>query len=127
MSLADRITYLADRFHLSDARFGRIAGVSSTAIQQLKNGTTDNPKISTMNNISHGLQINLDWLITGEGPMMKSDNMMNEPNPMYVTTPEPTTRNTQKDEIEALAETFRQVMLRMDRRIDVLERNGNGK
>lgn len=76
--LGERLDQIKYHFKLNNSDLAKIAGVSSQAISDIVNGITDNPKVSTMKNISSKLEISLEWLIEGTGQMKKSKELVNE-------------------------------------------------
>lgn len=76
--LGERLDQIKYHFKLNNSDLAKIAGVSSQAISDIVNGITDNPKVSTMKNISSKLEISLEWLIEGTGQMKKSKEVANE-------------------------------------------------
>lgn len=78
MSFADRITQIADRFNLNE--IVEKTGISRAQIYKLKAGGRD----TTRKNIillQQATGCNLQWLVTGDGPMMPGDAepLVNEP------------------------------------------------
>lgn len=69
--LSERLEKIKQHFGLNDSKLAEIAGVTPTAIGNIINGVTDNPKISLLKNITSKLNISLDWLVSGEGQMLK--------------------------------------------------------
>lgn len=70
--LGARLDTIKQRFKLNTSDLAKISGVTPQAIADILNGITDNPKISTLRNISTKLEINIDWLVNGNGEMTKT-------------------------------------------------------
>jgi len=77
LSISERFSLIRDRFSLTAGRLGEIAGVSGTAIAKIESGETANPKADVLASISTKLQINLNWLVLGEGEMLKTTESPN--------------------------------------------------
>ncbi len=69
--LARRFEQILYHFGLNESKLAIYAEVSPSAINNIVNGITDNPKLSLLKNISSKLKISTEWLINGEGEMMK--------------------------------------------------------
>ena len=79
-TLADRILMLLTHFKLNKSEFARICGVTPTNISDILSGKSKNPQRTFYVDISKNLDISLEWLMTGEGRMLKTkeDVMANE-------------------------------------------------
>lgn len=70
--LAERFEDIKRHFRLNNSRLAKLAGCSHQAINNIVNGVTDNPKIETLRNIAQELGISFEWLINGQGQMLKN-------------------------------------------------------
>jgi len=71
LTISERFLLIRKEFSLTAGRLGEIAGVTGTAIAKIESGETVNPKADILSRISTKLQINLNWLLLGEGDMLK--------------------------------------------------------
>lgn len=69
MTLKDRIKRYLDCKHLSIREFERMCDLGNGVISRLSPTTTP----STLNKIESASDLNVHWLLTGEGEMLKSD------------------------------------------------------
>lgn len=83
LSISERFSLIRDAFSLTAGRLGEIAGVSGTAIAKIESGETANPKADVLASISTKLQINLNWLVLGEGEMLKVTESPNSNSVLY--------------------------------------------
>lgn len=67
----DRLLELAKNYD-SQTAFAVACGVSVSGIQRLLAGGM--PRLPILASIAHGNGVNLEWLATGKGPMMKNSN-----------------------------------------------------
>lgn len=70
--LKHRVEFLKKEFNYSNEQLGEICGVSYTAIGNIINGITKDPGISLFVKLSKKLNLNLEWLLLGEGEMLKN-------------------------------------------------------
>lgn len=70
-TLNKRLELVKNHFHLSNRRLAQVAGISGQGIADILNGVSKNPRNSIFVQISDKLDINLNWLLTGEGDMLK--------------------------------------------------------
>jgi transcriptional regulator with XRE-family HTH domain len=73
LGISERISLIRSSFSLTAERLGEVAGVSGTAIANIEGGSSLNPGAEMLANISSKLGINLNWLILGEGPILKDE------------------------------------------------------
>lgn len=71
LSISERFLLIRKEFSLTAGRLGEIAGVTGTAIAKIESGDTANPKADILSRISTKLHVNLNWLLLGEGDMLK--------------------------------------------------------
>lgn len=83
LSISERFLLIRDVFSLTAGRLGEIAGVSGTAIAKIESGETASPKADVLASISTKLQINLNWLVLGEGEMLKVTELPNSNSVLY--------------------------------------------
>jgi phage repressor protein C with HTH and peptisase S24 domain len=78
MSFSDRISQITDRFNLSE--IVEKTGISRAQIYKLKAGGRDTTRKNIVL-IQKATGCNLQWLVTGDGPMMPGDAepLVNEP------------------------------------------------
>lgn len=72
--LATRFEMIKHHFKLNNSKLAEIAEVTSTAIGDIMNGTTDNPKLGLLKNVSTKLNISMEWLAYGDGEMLRNGN-----------------------------------------------------
>jgi transcriptional regulator with XRE-family HTH domain len=70
--LKHRVELVKKEFNFSNEQLGEICGVSYTAIGNIINGITKDPGISLFVKLSKKLNLNLEWLLLGEGDMLKN-------------------------------------------------------
>lgn len=73
-NLGERFQNLLDHFRITKLQLAEDAGVSDTAIGDIISGKTLNPKIGIFINICQKRQVNLDWLVLGEGEMLQESS-----------------------------------------------------
>ncbi|HVD99087.1 MAG TPA: helix-turn-helix transcriptional regulator [Cytophagaceae bacterium] len=66
-------------FNYSNEQLGEICGVSYTAIGNIINGITKDPGVSLFIRLSKQLEINVEWLLFGEGEMLRKHVSKNHP------------------------------------------------
>ena len=72
LGISKKISLMRSHFGLSADAMGEKAGVSGTAIANIERGDSLNPGAEMLSNISTMLGVNLNWLLLGEGEMLKS-------------------------------------------------------
>ena len=80
-AFADRIGMLIDTCG-GNSDFARKCGFSEGVVRSWRNGGSD-PSRKRIAVISHVMNVSMDWLTTGEGPMRKSDSVTEPPNGYY--------------------------------------------
>ncbi len=70
-TISKRLEVVKNHFHLSNRKLAQIAGISGQGIADILNGVSKNPRNSIFVHISDKLDINLSWLLTGDGEMLK--------------------------------------------------------
>lgn len=71
MDMIDRIKQLMEAQHMTQQTFSDFIGISSASLSSIFNGRTK-PTLNTVEAIrSKFTKINIEWLITGNGPMFK--------------------------------------------------------
>lgn len=72
MSLRERVILFIEHKNLNKAEFERLVGLSNDAVSKM----TDNTRMSTLDKISNAFpELNIAWLKTGEGEMIKSGDV----------------------------------------------------
>lgn len=71
LTINERFSEMRHRLKLSKSAVGEAAGISGTTIGNIEAGTTKNPSSEILAGISKNLGISLEWLIFGEGEMLK--------------------------------------------------------
>lgn len=74
---AQRLDAIKSRFKLKNTELARIAGVSDNSISKIMSGLTESPDVKTLANIAKKFNISGDWLLLGEGPMVKEESEEN--------------------------------------------------
>lgn len=69
-TIGDRIKILVQKFGGSNLQFANILGVNESNIRNYISGTQ--PKFDILQSIVQKFEINAEWLLTGEGDMIKS-------------------------------------------------------
>lgn len=69
MSVRDRFNQYLKSKHLSQNEFAEICGLNRSVASRLSEATSE----STLRKISEATDLNVDWLINGEGEMLKDD------------------------------------------------------
>ncbi|MCU0349915.1 MAG: helix-turn-helix domain-containing protein [Flavobacterium sp.] len=72
-TLGQRVEIILNHFNLTKSELARITGVTPTNISDILSGKSKNPQRTFYVDISKKLNISLEWLMTGEGNMIKSD------------------------------------------------------
>ena len=73
MNLSERVAQSLDFTGLSQVEIAKITGLHQQNISDIVRGTVKNPKIETLIKIAEICNIDLKWLITGKGEMIKSE------------------------------------------------------
>lgn len=68
---SERLRQVQYHFKLTNEALGEIVGVSGSAIGDIINGKTANPRINVVTILHTRLGIDLNWLLTGQGDMIK--------------------------------------------------------
>lgn len=72
MSLRERVILFIEHENLNKAEFERLVGLSNDAVSKM----TDNTRKSTLDKISNVFpELNIAWLKTGEGEMLKTGDV----------------------------------------------------
>lgn len=71
LTINERFSELRHKLKLSKEALGEVAGTSSTSIANIEAGRTKSPSADILAAISTQLNVSLDWLIFGQGPMLK--------------------------------------------------------
>lgn len=79
-SIGERLATALFHFKMSKAAIAKKVGVSASAIGDIINGETLDPRVSLIKNIALELDIRLDWLLLGEGEMLKSSISISQSN-----------------------------------------------
>jgi transcriptional regulator with XRE-family HTH domain len=74
-----RMEIIKKEFNYSNEQLGEICGVSYTAIGNIINGITKDPGVSLFIRLSKQLEINVEWLLFGEGEMLRKHVSKNHP------------------------------------------------
>lgn len=119
MTVNDRLELLMKHFDLSVNSLAKKLDFSRTTVHNIisENGRRTSPSHDFYAKLKESFEnINLNWLITGEGEMLVSDShlMVSESSPEYKVNP-------QTDLEKTLAEIKRELSL-MNKRIDKLEK-----
>ncbi len=70
-TLKDRIQEAMISANMNGKTLSELTGLTTAAISQYRNGKINTLKAVTANKIADALNVNSDWLITGEGTMIK--------------------------------------------------------
>jgi DNA-binding XRE family transcriptional regulator len=73
--LSAKFEHIKKSFNLNNTDLAKIGEVSPTAIRDIIEGVTDNPKISLIRNICKSLQLNYDWFFEEDAELMKVKNV----------------------------------------------------
>ncbi len=74
MSLGERLRSLLNKLELSQTSLARMIGTSNVVINRyIKNKTT--PDYSFLKKINSAYNVNINWLLTGNGPIFTGDNI----------------------------------------------------
>jgi transcriptional regulator with XRE-family HTH domain len=77
--MKDRIRQLMESQHMTQQVFAQTLGISSASLSSIFTGRT-NPTLKHVEAIKHRFpDINLDWLMFGEGPMQLNTDQENDP------------------------------------------------
>lgn len=71
LGISQKFSLIRKHFGLSADALGEKAGVSGTAIANIEKGESLNPGAEMLASISTMLGVNLNWLLLGEGEMLK--------------------------------------------------------
>jgi transcriptional regulator with XRE-family HTH domain len=71
LTINERFSLMRHRLKLTKNAVGEAAGISGTTIGNIETGTTKNPSSEILAGISKNLGVSLEWLIFGEGEMLK--------------------------------------------------------
>ena len=70
-TLAERIKRIRTEMDLSGAAFGRLIGISRSAVNQLEDGTSQSLKAATVVAIEKKTGYRGEWILNGRGPPRK--------------------------------------------------------
>ena len=70
--LGKRLRQARERKGLNKTKLGAKVGTSGTSINNIETGETKNPSAILLESIATTLDVNLRWLLTGEGDMEKA-------------------------------------------------------
>jgi transcriptional regulator with XRE-family HTH domain len=73
VGFSERFEQIKARFKLRNRDLSRIAGVSDNAIAKIVKGQTEAPDVRTLVTLGRKLNLSADWLLFGEGPMVKEE------------------------------------------------------
>lgn len=74
MSVNERIKIVRKTSGLTQSDFGKKFGYLQNNIARLENGNT-NPDVEFIQKLYNDFEININWLLTGEGEMYRSKNL----------------------------------------------------
>lgn len=70
--LGERLREARQRKGLNKSKLGALVGTSGTSINNIEKGETASPSAILLERIASELEVNLRWLLTGEGAMGKA-------------------------------------------------------
>jgi transcriptional regulator with XRE-family HTH domain len=73
IGFSERFEQIKAHFRLRNRDLSRMAGVSDTAINKIISGVTESPDVRTLVALGKKLNLSADWLLFGEGPMIKEE------------------------------------------------------
>lgn len=71
LTISERFSELRHKLKLTKDALAEIAGTTGTSIANIEAGRTKSPSAEILAAISSKLSVSLDWLILGQGPMLK--------------------------------------------------------
>jgi transcriptional regulator with XRE-family HTH domain len=72
--ISERITIFREYKNLKQSVFARLIGVSRSTLSEIENGKNNAPSTSVIVGIANAFNdINIEWLLTGKGDMLKAD------------------------------------------------------
>ena len=78
--ISARFEYIKSHFNLNNSQLATIAGVTHTAIKDILDGKSDNPKISTIDKICKSLHINYEWFFEEDAALVQgNENKVSNP------------------------------------------------
>ena len=88
-TIGERLEAVKKHFHLSNRKLGQIAGISGQGIADIIKGVSKNPRNGIFVKVSDQLDVNLNWLLTGNGGMLRRSQAAEAPaeNDGYVRLP----------------------------------------
>jgi repressor LexA len=75
MSLSERVARSLDLSKLSQVDVSRLIGVPQQSISNILRGVVKNPKIEVLIKLAEICKVDLKWLMTGKGEMIKSESI----------------------------------------------------
>lgn len=85
--ISARFEYIKLHFDLNNSELAAIAGLTHTAIKDILDGKSDNPKINTIGKICKHLHINYDWFFEEDAELhdgKKDESKVSFKNPMPI-------------------------------------------
>ena len=76
MKIGDRIKQRRTELGLSQTKLARLAGVSQALITKLETGKSKSGGTLKILDFAKALQVNPEWLLSGEGSMQESDKLL---------------------------------------------------
>ncbi len=70
-AVGERLKSIKAHFKLSNRRLAEITGISGQGVADILKGTSKNPRNHIFVQLAEKLDLNLSWLLTGEGEMLK--------------------------------------------------------
>lgn len=77
-SFSERLRYLIDKKGITPYYLSEKTGISEAAISRLLNGKSIRPNIRTTGLLANYFHITEDWLLTGEGEMLKVEYLITQ-------------------------------------------------
>ena len=69
-----RLRFVRERWKLTQDDLAKNAGVGVATIRRMEGGKFD-PRLSTASKLADALQVRVEWLLTGDEPMLSLANM----------------------------------------------------
>jgi repressor LexA len=73
LTFRDKFLAIRDKFSLSQDALAELLGISGSAVGLIERGKTSSPSAEILSTLASKLSISPNWLLTGEGQMVQSD------------------------------------------------------
>src|ERR1700743_1221639 len=115
-----RMEIVKREFNYSNEQLGEICGVSYTAIGNIINGITKDPGVSLFIRLSKQLEINVEWLLFGEGEMLTKHVSKNHPEAVKYLSHENDNLKILIQSKDSEINTLKKIINLLENRIEVL-------